>query len=67
LEGSGYFEVSVSSGAVLKIIYFENNKTILVAPTTEGDAKILVKDLCLSGRPTAEVSVRVCATVILRK
>lgn len=59
IEGSGYFEVFTAPSSILETKYFENNKTVQVKPMREGEAKLVVKDLCLTGRPTAETIIRV--------
>ena len=64
LEGSGYFEYELVGEGIVNVNYFESNKSLEITPLTEGNVKVIVRDLCLTPRKQAEVDVQVCAKCV---
>ncbi|CAL8098880.1 unnamed protein product [Orchesella dallaii] len=58
-DGSGHFEVDTGKSSVVDVIYHESNKTLVIQPVAQGNVKIKIRDLCITSKKDAEVSVEV--------
>ncbi|KAM8829564.1 nuclear pore membrane glycoprotein 210 isoform 1-T1 [Synchiropus picturatus] len=58
-EGSGYFFVNTSSRGIASVIHQEAKGTVQVAPTSPGEVKVMVHDLCLANLAPAKTTVQV--------
>ncbi|XP_049962965.1 nuclear pore membrane glycoprotein 210 [Schistocerca serialis cubense] len=57
-QGSGYYELVLSSEDVADVTYVEGSRIIEIVPKTDGHLKLAMVDLCLPSKPAlAEVQV----------
>ncbi|KAJ8985935.1 hypothetical protein NQ317_010692 [Molorchus minor] len=64
-QGSGYFELALSSDDLATVRYTESSKEIEIAPLKSGELTVQVVDLCLLSRP-ATLLISIVSVGIIR-
>lgn len=64
-QGSGYYELGLSTSTVANVEYQKSSRQIVITPKEDGDLKITLIDLCLVSRPTV-VNVNVVSVATIR-
>ncbi|KAG5875314.1 hypothetical protein JTB14_016901 [Gonioctena quinquepunctata] len=64
-QGSGYFELALSSDEIAVIKYLETTREIEITPSKSGELTVQIIDLCLVSRP-ATLIVNVVSVGIIR-
>ncbi|XP_076259039.1 nucleoporin 210 [Rhynchophorus ferrugineus] len=65
LQGSGYFEIALSSEDIVDVKYLESTKELEITPYKSGEVIIQLLDLCLLSKP-ATLTVNVVSVGIIR-